>query len=156
MINSEAASNLSLVVLGIVALWNFALTFNKIFDESPKFIKNLSKLSNFIIECVSKKSANSIGLNHVSILFVAAILTNLAGFSLSSWIPGILYLDMVGTAALAFYMGPIWGMICGVITNLITFSLDSGEYQPYLLAYGHTNVVGGFFLGIASKIIQIS
>src|SRR5689334_7064944 len=48
-----------------------------------------------------------------------SLLLNLVGWSVTTSNPNILFLDMAGTAAASFFLGPWWGVMVGILTNFI-------------------------------------
>lgn len=92
----------------------------------------------------------------VFIVVVFGITANLAGYSIRAVYPGLLFLDMGGTAAVALSCGPFWGLFVGVLTNTIMSFLDSSPVQPMLIAFAHTNATGGVVWGILAIMFKLN
>src|SRR5262249_51163293 len=61
----------------------------------------------------------------------------------------VLYLDMTGTALVAFLLGPWWGAITGLLTNSLVIFLLFPNPDPgvAVLPWALVNVAGGLFWG---------
>ena len=53
------------------------------------------------------------------VIVSAGLLLNYVGLTLSRHLESILYLDMTGTALVAFLLGPWWGAIVGLLSNSV-------------------------------------
>lgn len=68
---------------------------------------------------------------------------NLAGLSLSEWLDLPVYLDMLGTAFSAIALGPWWGVLVAVTTNVAGVAASG----PDSLLFAPVNVVGALVWG---------
>ncbi len=82
-----------------------------------------------------------------AIVPLAAALNLVGGYIVSvTRIP--IFLDMMGTAVTAFTVGPWWGAITGVITNIGESLLISPIYLPFAVV----NVAGAIVWGYAARV----
>ena len=74
---------------------------------------------------------------------VCATAANVMGEAAVAWLGLPLYLDMVGTAVAAFALGPWWGALVGIATNLLGAVVNGEVSLPFALV----NVVGALVWG---------
>jgi hypothetical protein len=55
----------------------------------------------------------------MGVIMAAGLLLNYVGLTLSRHLESILFLDMTGTALVAFLLGPWWGAIVGLLSNSV-------------------------------------
>lgn len=84
-------------------------------------------------------------------IVVAGLLLNLAGWGITSRNSNILYLDMAGTAAVAFLLGPWWGAIVGILTPFIVAEVYPSNADVTLIPWMLVNVCGGVFWGLMAR-----
>lgn len=77
------------------------------------------------------------------VVLTASLALNLVGLSLSEWLDLPVYLDMLGTAFSAIVLGPWWGVLVAVTTN-VTGVAASG---PDSLLFVPVNIVGALVWG---------
>ena len=58
------------------------------------------------------------------VIVAAGLLLNYIGLTLSRHLESILFLDMTGTALVAFLLGPWWGAIVGLLSNSVVNWVD--------------------------------
>jgi hypothetical protein len=87
----------------------------------------------------------------VPAIVVAGLLLNLAGWGMTSKNPNILYLDMAGTAATSFLLGPWWGAIVGIITPFVIAEVYPTDASTVLIPWMLVNVCGGVFWGLMAR-----
>ena len=58
-------------------------------------------------------------LYETSVIVAAGLLLNYVGLTLSRHLESILFLDMTGTALVAFLLGPWWGAIVALLSNSV-------------------------------------
>jgi energy-coupling factor transport system substrate-specific component len=58
-------------------------------------------------------------LYETSVIVAAGLLLNYIGLTLSRHLESILFLDMTGTALVAFLLGPWWGAIVALLSNSV-------------------------------------
>ena len=78
---------------------------------------------------------------------VACLAANLVGRSLVDLLSLPVYLDMVGTAFSAILLGPWWGVLVGVATNVA----GVGVSGPDSLLFAPVNVVGALLWGYGAR-----
>lgn len=91
------------------------------------------------------KRAKRLPLTYVVAVVPVAAALNIVGGYINSVLKLPIFLDMVGTMVTAVVLGPWWGALVGVITNIIS-SFISG---PIALPFAVVNVVGGLVWGYA-------
>ena len=86
--------------------------------------------------------------NPLNILWVAiiCIIINALGHILASIFNELLYLDMIGTCIGAMLLGPWFGALIGLVTNVILEFFQSG-----FLEYAVVNMTGAILIGYWSK-----
>ena len=58
-------------------------------------------------------------VHEITVIVAAGVLLNYLGLVLSRQLQSILYLDMTGTALVAFLLGPWWGMMVGLLSSSV-------------------------------------
>src|SRR6476660_2429016 len=74
------------------------------------------------VDFFSKKPFRGVSyllLYETGVIVSAGLLLNYVGLTLSRHLESILYLDMTGTALVAFLLGPWWGAIVGLLSNSV-------------------------------------
>lgn len=77
------------------------------------------------------------------VVMAVSLALNLMGLGLSEWLDLPVYLDMLGTAFSAIVLGPWWGVLVGVATNVAGVA-SSG---PESLLFAPVNAVGALVWG---------
>ena len=90
-----------------------------------------------------RKKAARIPLSVVVAMVPVAAALNVVGGFINSALKLPTFLDMIGTAVVAFTLGPWWAALTGVITNLALGFLQN----PVNLPFAACNVVGGLVWG---------
>jgi TolB-like protein/Tfp pilus assembly protein PilF len=83
-----------------------------------------------------------------------SLFLNVAGWGITSRNPSILYLDMTGTAATSFLLGPWWGAIVGILTNIINATVYPKNSDVVLAPWMLVNLTGGIFWGLMARSIR--
>lgn len=94
-----------------------------------------------------KKRSQRIPLTYVVALVPVAAALNIVGGQINTILHLPTFLDMIGTAVVAIVLGPWWGALVGVITNVVA-SFISG---PIGLPFALCNVVGALIWGYAIR-----
>lgn len=89
------------------------------------------------------RSANRIPLTLVVALVPAAAALNIVGSTINNALKLPIFLDMIGTAVAAIVLGPWWGALVGVITNVGGSLINGPIGIPFALA----NVAGALVWG---------
>lgn len=76
-------------------------------------------------------------------VLAAGLALNLIGLSLSEWLDLPVYLDMLGTAFSAIVLGPWWGVLIGVATNVAGVAVSG----PDSLLFTPVNIAGALVWG---------
>lgn len=90
-----------------------------------------------------KKKSSRIPLTYVVALVPVAAALNIVGGLINTALKLPIFLDMIGTAVVAIVLGPWWGALVGVITNVVS-SFISG---PINLPFAACNVIGALVWG---------
>ncbi len=90
-----------------------------------------------------KKKSSRIPLTYVVALVPVAAALNIVGGLINTALKLPIFLDMIGTAVVAIVLGPWWGALVGVITNVVS-SFISG---PIGLPFAACNVIGALVWG---------
>lgn len=90
-----------------------------------------------------KKGSSRIPLTYVVALVPVAAALNIVGGQINTVLKLPTFLDMIGTAVVAIVLGPWWGALVGVITNIVG-SFISG---PIGLPFAVVNVAGALVWG---------
>lgn len=80
-----------------------------------------------------------------------ALFLNVVGWGIASQNPSILYLDMTGTAAASFLLGPWWGAIIGILSNLISAKIYPTQADVVLAPWMLVNLTGGVYWGLMAR-----
>ncbi|MGB7925494.1 MAG: hypothetical protein WCF57_19810 [Pyrinomonadaceae bacterium] len=80
-----------------------------------------------------------------------SLLLNVVGWGITSQNPNILYLDMAGTAVASFLLGPWWGAIIGILTNIINAKIYPSDANVVLVPWMLVNLTGGIFWGLMAR-----
>jgi hypothetical protein len=65
------------------------------------------------------RGASYLLMYETGVIVAAGLLLNYVGLTLSRHLESILFLDMTGTALVAFLLGPWWGAIVGLLSNSV-------------------------------------
>lgn len=76
-------------------------------------------------------------------VLVLALATNLLGRSIVEWFGLTIYLDMVGTAVASIVLGPWWGVLVGLTTNVAGIPVSG----PESLSFAPVQVAGALVWG---------
>ena len=133
------------LVIIISSLWSIIKTSNIIVKETSTFAKNIKNIAKNFSNLPSFFRDED--LIHILRVLIFGLFLNVFGHMIRTSVPSILYFDTIGTAAVAIALGPISGMLCGAISGLTINLIDTGPYQPYIIAFSHTNVTAGFIWG---------
>ncbi len=88
--------------------------------KSPSAIEPPTSSSSPSIDFFSSKPFRGVSyllLYETSVIVAAGLLLNYVGLTLSRHLESILFLDMTGTALVAFLLGPWWGAIVALLSN---------------------------------------
>ena len=88
-------------------------------------------------------------LYETSVIVAAGLLLNYVGLTLSRHLESILFLDMTGTALVAFLMGPWWGAITALLSNsLVNWLLypETGA-DVVIFPWSLVSMTGAFYWG---------
>ena len=95
------------------------------------------------------RGASYLLLYETSVIVAAGLLLNYVGLTLSRHLESILYLDMTGTALVAFLLGPWWGAIVALISssivNWLLFPENGGEVV--IFPWSLVNIAGALYWG---------
>jgi energy-coupling factor transport system substrate-specific component len=101
-------------------------------------------MANVAVKPVARKKASTrIPLTYVVALVPVAAALNIVGGQINTVLKLPTFLDMIGTAVTAIVLGPWWGALVGVITNVVS-SFISG---PIGLPFAVVNVAGALVWG---------
>jgi hypothetical protein len=83
----------------------------------------------------------------------AGLLFNFLGLAVSSSLRSVFYLDMLGTAVVAFLLGPWWGATTGLLANALTnYLLYTGaDGSVIVFPWSLVNMTGGCVWGFAFR-----
>ena len=90
--------------------------------KSPPSTERLVSDSSSTIDFFSSKPFRGVSyllLYETSVIIAAGLLLNYVGLTLSRHLESILFLDMTGTALVAFLLGPWWGAIAALLSNSV-------------------------------------
>ncbi|MBU6434706.1 MAG: hypothetical protein KJS98_15465, partial [Nitrospirae bacterium] len=88
-------------------------------------------------------------LYETGVIVAAGLLLNYVGLTLSRHLESILFLDMTGTALVAFLLGPWWGTIAALLSNSVVNWLLYPETGGDILIFPWSlvNITGAFYWG---------
>jgi hypothetical protein len=92
-------------------------------------------------------------LNETSVIVAAGVLLNYVGLTLSRHLESILFLDMTGTALVAFLLGPWWGAIVALLSNSVVNWLlfpEAGA-DVVIFPWSLVNMAGALFWGTLAR-----
>ncbi|NWF72294.1 MAG: hypothetical protein HXY51_04490 [Nitrospirae bacterium] len=90
--------------------------------KSPSVPERPAADSSLSIDFFSTKPFRGISyllLYETSVIIAAGLILNYIGLTLSRHLESILFLDMTGTALVAFLLGPWWGAIAALLSNSV-------------------------------------
>ena len=96
---------------------------------------------------LSSATGGGVPLTYVIALVPVASVLNVIGGTVASALKLPIFLDMIGTAVVAMTIGPWWGALVGVITN-VTSGFITG---PVSIPFAACNVVGALIWGYGTK-----
>ena len=96
---------------------------------------------------LSSATGGGVPLTYVIALVPVASVLNVNGGTVASALKLPIFLDMIGTAVVAMTIGPWWGALVGVITN-VTSGFITG---PVSIPFAACNVVGALIWGYGTK-----
>ena len=88
-------------------------------------------------------------LYETSVIVAAGLLLNYIGLTLSRHLESILFLDMTGTALVAFLLGPWWGAIVALLSNSVVNWLlypETGS-DVIIFPWSMVNIAGAVYWG---------
>jgi len=88
-------------------------------------------------------------LYEISVIIAAGLLLNYVGLTLSRHLESILFLDMTGTALVAFLLGPWWGAITALLSNSFVNWLlypEAGA-DVVIFPWSLVSMIGAFYWG---------
>ncbi|MEK6762099.1 MAG: hypothetical protein AABY96_05235 [Nitrospirota bacterium] len=88
-------------------------------------------------------------LYETGVIVAAGLLLNYIGLTLSRHLESILFLDMTGTALVAFLLGPWWGAIVALLSNSVVNWLLYPETggDVVIFPWSLVNIAGAFYWG---------
>ena len=98
-------------------------------------------------EKLSSSTGGGVPLKYVIALVPVASVLNVIGGTVAGALKLPIFLDMIGTAVVAMTIGPWWGALVGVITNL-TMGFLTG---PVSIPFAACNVVGALVWGYGTR-----
>ena len=98
-------------------------------------------------EKLSSSTGGGVPLTYVIALVPVASVLNVIGGTVAGALKLPIFLDMIGTAVVAMTIGPWWGALVGVITN-VTSGFITG---PVSIPFAACNVVGALIWGYGTK-----
>ena len=98
-------------------------------------------------EKLSSSTGGGVHLTYVIALVPVASVLNVIGGTVAGALKLPIFLDMIGTAVVAMTIGPWWGALVGVITNL-TMGFLTG---PVSIPFAACNVVGALVWGYGTR-----
>ena len=98
-------------------------------------------------EKLSSSTGGGVPLTYVIALVPVASVLNVIGGTVAGALKLPIFLDMIGTAVVAMTIGPWWGALVGVITN-VTMGFLTG---PVSIPFAACNVVGALIWGYGTK-----
>ena len=96
---------------------------------------------------LSSATGGGVPLTYVIALVPDASVLNVIGGTVAGALKLPIFLDMIGTAVVAMTIGPWWGALVGVITN-VTSGFITG---PVSIPFAACNVVGALIWGYGTK-----
>ena len=84
-----------------------------------------------------------------SVIVAAGLLLNYVGLTLSRHLESILFLDMTGTALVAFLLGPWWGAIAALLSNSVVNWLlyPESSADVVIFPWSLVSMAGAFYWG---------
>ena len=98
-------------------------------------------------EKLSSSTGGGVPLTYVIALVPVASVLNVIGGTVAGALKLPIFLDMIGTAVVAMTIGPWWGALVGVITNL-TMGFLTG---PVSIPFAACNVAGALVWGYGTR-----
>ena len=95
--------------------------------------------------------ASSTPHRFVVVVLAACLVVNLVGRLMVDVLGLPVYLDMAGTAVVAFLLGPWWGVLVAVLTNVLGVTISG----PASLAFMVVNVAGALMWGYGARRLPI-
>jgi hypothetical protein len=92
-------------------------------------------------------------LYETSVIVAAGVMLNYVGLTLSRHMESILFLDMTGTALVAFLLGPWWGAIVALLSNSVVNWLlypEAGA-DVVIFPWSLVNMTGALFWGVMAR-----
>src|SRR5215510_3024453 len=88
-------------------------------------------------------------LYETSVIIAAGLLLNYVGLTLSRHLESILFLDMTGTALVAFLLGPWWGAIVALLSNSVVnwVSYPETGADVIIFPWSLVNIAGAVYWG---------
>ena len=121
-------------------------------QKSPSPTERLVTSASSPIDFFSSKpfrGASYLLLYETGVIVAAGLLLNYVGLTLSRHLESILFLDMTGTALVAFLLGPWWGAIAALLSNSVVNWLlypETGA-DVMIFPWSLVNITGAFYWG---------
>jgi hypothetical protein len=120
--------------------------------KTPSPSERASAESSPAIDFFSSKplrGASYLLMYETSVIVAAGLLLNYVGLTLSRHLESILFLDMTGTALVAFLLGPWWGAMAALLSNSVVNWLlfpESGG-DVVIFPWSLVSMTGAFYWG---------
>lgn len=105
----------------------------------------------------ARSAASRIPLTYVVALVPVAAALNIVGSTINTTLRLPTFLDMIGTAVAAIVLGPWWGALAGVLTNIGGSFINGPVELPFALANVTGALVWGYgvrSLGMGSSVVK--
>lgn len=99
------------------------------------------------------RGASYLLLYETSVIVATGVILNYIGLTLSRHMESILFLDMTGTALVAFLLGPWWGAIVALLSNSVVNWLlypEAGA-DVVIFPWSLVNMTGALFWGVMAR-----
>src|SRR5690349_18776060 len=99
------------------------------------------------------RGASYLFVYETGVIVAAGLLLNYVGLTLSRHLESILFLDMTGTALVAFLLGPWWGAIVALLSNSVVNWLlfpEAGA-DVVIFPWSLVNMAGALFWGTLAR-----
>ncbi|MBS1586034.1 MAG: phosphoribosylaminoimidazolesuccinocarboxamide synthase [Bacteroidetes bacterium] len=140
-------------ISAVVALTTFILNVQKL----REMFKGSGSKNIYEKKAIGNLRFNSyLVKDEIYYLVLTGLLLNYIGIMFTGNIKGILFFDMLGTAFTAFFLGPWWGAIVGLLSNavfnLFTYpELANQDAIKIIFSWTPVNIIGGIYWGYLSR-----
>lgn len=120
--------------------------------KAPSIGERAPTESSLAIDFFSSKPLRGMSyllMYETSVILAAGLLLNYVGLTLSRHLESILFLDMTGTALVAFLLGPWWGAMAALLSNSVVNWLlypESGA-DIVIFPWSLVSMMGAFYWG---------